>query len=39
MKAADFLISLALIAAIFNIVLPEGRLMSASQEQQAGDVT
>lgn len=42
MKAADFLITLALGAAIFNIALPEGMLMSAplaAQEQQAGNIT
>ena len=42
MKAADFLITLALGAAIFNIALPEGTLMSAplaAQEQQAGNIT
>lgn len=41
MKAADFLIILAIGAAIFDIALPEGTLMSApmaAQEQQAGDV-
>lgn len=41
MKAADFLITLAIGAAIFNIALPEGTLISAplaAQEQQAGDV-
>lgn len=42
MKAADFLVTLAIGAAIFNVALPEGTLMSvpmAAQEQQAGDVT
>ncbi len=41
MKPADFLITLALGAAIFNIALPESTLISAplaAQEQQAGDV-
>jgi hypothetical protein len=41
MKPADFLITLAIGTAIFNIALPEGTLMSAplaAQEQQTGDV-